>query len=86
MAEYIKGITIEFGANTEKLNKALGKFQGKLNKTQTELRQINRSLKFNPRNTVLLSQKFDLLEKNIQQTEKKLKALKTMQGRKEEAM
>lgn len=81
MAEYIKGITIEFGANTEKLNKALGKFQGKLNKTQTELRQINRSLKFNPRNTVLLSQKFDLLEKNIQQTEKKLKALKTMQGR-----
>lgn len=81
MAGYIKGITIEFGANTEKLNKGLGKLQGRLNKTQSELKQIDRMLRFNPGNTTLLSQKFKLLSANVTQTEKKLNALRTMQNR-----
>lgn len=81
MAGYIKGITIEFGANTEKLNKALGKLQGKLNKTQAELKQIDRSLRFNPRNTTLLQQKFKLLQTQVTQTSRKLDALKKMQAR-----
>ena len=81
MAGYIKGITIEFGANTEKLNKALGKLQGKLNKTQAELKQIDRSLRFNPRNTTLLQQKFKLLQTQVTQTSRKLDALRKMQAR-----
>lgn len=79
MAGYIKGITIEFGANTTKLNKALSNVNGKLNKTQAELKQVNRALKFNPGNTTLLKQKFDLLQKTVSQTEKKLQGLKAMQ-------
>lgn len=81
MAGYIKGITIEFGANTTKLNKALSNVNGKLNKTQAELKQVNRSLKFNPRNATLLKQKFDLLKQSVTQTEKKLQGLKAMQAR-----
>ena len=81
MAGYIKGITIEFGANTTKLNKALNNVNGKLNKTQAELKQVNRSLKFNPRNATLLKQKFDLLKQSVSQTEKKLQGLRAMQKR-----
>ena len=81
MAGFIKGITIEFGANTTKLNKALANVNGKLNKTQAELKQVNRSLKFNPRNTTLLNQKLNLLKATVTQTEKKLKGLKAMQAR-----
>lgn len=81
MAGYIKGVTIEFGANTEKLNRAIGKLQGKLNKTQAELKQIDRSLRFNPRNVTLLEQKFKLLQQNVTQTTRKLDALKRMQAK-----
>lgn len=81
MAGMIKGITIEFGANTEKLNKALGNVQGKLNKTQAELKQVNRALKFNPGNTTLLKQKFDLLSRTVSDTQRKLTGLQQMQKR-----
>ena len=81
MADYIKGIEIKLSADTSQLNGALGKFQGKLNKTQKELKEINTSLRFNPRNTTLLSQKFSLLQKNVKQTEAKLKGLQSLQKR-----
>ena len=81
MAGYIKGITIEFGADVSKLNAGLKKAQGTINKTQAELRQINQALKFNPRNTTLLKQKFDLLKLSVTQTEDKLKQLRAMQAK-----
>jgi len=80
MAGYIKGITIEFGADTTKLNAALSKTNGALNKTQSELKQVNRSLKFNPGNTTLLNQKMKLLEQSVQQTRDKLNGLRQMQN------
>ena len=79
MAGYIKGITIEFGADTSKLNGALKKTQGTINKTQAELKQINRALKFNPGNATLLRQKFELLQQSVKETSLKLKQLKDMQ-------
>ena len=79
MAGYIKGVTIEFGANTEKLNSALKQTQGTINKTQAELKQINRALKFNPGNTTLLRQKFELLQQSVGETRAKLNQLKQMQ-------
>lgn len=81
MAGYIKGITIEFGADVSQLNGALKKTQGALNKTQSELKQVNRSLKFNPGNTTLLRQKFELLQKSVAETEGKLKQLRAMQSK-----
>lgn len=79
MAGMIKGITIEFGANTEKLNAALKKTNGNLSKTQAELRSINHALKFNPTSATLLKQKFDLLKRAVSESETKLKQLKQMQ-------
>lgn len=79
MAGYIKGITIEFGADTTKLNSALKQTQGSLNKTQSELKQVNNALKFNPGNTTLLKQKFDLLQQSVSGTRAKLKQLEDLQ-------
>ena len=81
MAGYIKGITISFGADVSQLNAGLKKAQGTINKTQAELKQINQALKFNPRNTTLLKQKFDLLKLSVTQTEDKLKQLRAMQAK-----
>ena len=81
MAGFIKGITIEFGADVSGLNGALKKTQGVLNKTQAELKQVNRALKFNPGNTTLLKQKFELLQQSVKETQNKLKQLKDMQRR-----
>lgn len=81
MAGYIKGITIEFGADVSQLNAGLKKAQGTINKTQAELKQINQALRFNPRNTTLLKQKFDLLKLSVTQTEDKLKQLRAMQSK-----
>lgn len=79
MAGYIKGITIEFGADTTKLNAALKKTNGDLNKTQAELKSITHALKLNPSSATLLKQKFDLLKRSVSETETKLKQLKDMQ-------
>ena len=79
MAGLIKGITIEFGADTSQLNNALKKTQGTINKTQAELKQINRSLRFNPGNTTLLKQKFELLQQSVKETSTKLNQLRQMQ-------
>ena len=81
MAGYIRGVTIEFGADTTKLNGALKKTQTTINKTQAELKQINRALKFNPGNATLLQQKFKLLSASVEQTEGKLKQLREMQAK-----
>lgn len=84
MAGLIKGITIEFGANTQKLNKALGGIQGQLNKTNSELKQVDNALKFNPGNTTLLKQKFDLLKQSVVDTKAKLQQLEEMQQQMDE--
>lgn len=81
MAGYIKGITIEFGADVTKLNAGLKKAQGTINKTQAELKQINQSLRFNPRNATLLKQKMDLLRLSVTQTRDKLEQLRAMQAK-----
>ena len=79
MAGYIKGVTIEFGADVTKLNDSLGKVQGRLSKTQSELKAVNTALKFRPGNTTLLQQKFKLLEQAVGQTTAKLNGLRAMQ-------
>ena len=79
MAGAIKGITIEFGANTEKLNQALKKTNGELSKTQAELKSVNYMLKIKPTSATLLKQKFDLLNRAVNETSTKLKQLRQMQ-------
>ena len=75
----IKGITIEFNGDTTKLDKALREVRSSTKGIDKELQQVNKALKFNPKNTELLAQKQELLKQKVQQTEKSVKDLKNMQ-------
>ena len=68
MANRIKGITIEIGANTVKLTDALKEVDTRLKSTQTQLRDVNKLLKLDPKNTELLAQKQTLLSSAIKDT------------------
>ncbi len=76
----INGITIRFGADYSPLDKALKEINSTSSSLNGELKQVNKLLKFDPGNTVLLSQKQELLSKSIQNTETKLKGLKEAQS------
>ena len=75
----IKGITIEIAGNTAPLNKALEDVNKKSRSLQSELRQVERLLKMDPKNTELLAQKQKLLGEAIQNSSEKLNRLKTAQ-------
>lgn len=68
MANRIKGITIDIGANTVKLTDALKNVDKQLKSTQAELNDVNRLLKLDPKNTELLRQKQALLKSAIADT------------------
>jgi len=72
----IRGITIEIGGDTTKLGKAIEESEQKSKSLQTELREIDRALKFDPSNVELLAQKQTVLTQNIEATSKKLDTLK----------
>lgn len=75
----IKGITIEIGGNTTKLESALKSVDKQVYGLNSDLKNLNQALKLDPHNTELLSQKYDVLQRNIAETEKRLQALKTAQ-------
>ena len=77
MARKIKGITVEIGGDTTKLDKALSDTNKSLGETQRSLRDVERLLKLDPKNTVLLEQKQRLLADAVSDTSKKLETLKT---------
>lgn len=80
MAGRIKGITIEINGDTKGLDKALSSVNSSANKTQSELRDVNKLLKLDPGNTELVAQKQKLLAQAISQTGDKLKTLKDAQA------
>lgn len=76
----IKGITIEIEGKTDKLNNSLKGIDSQLNKTQTSLRDVDKLLKLNPRNTELLRQKQKQLQTSIEQTKTRLNKLREAQS------
>lgn len=75
----IKGITIEIGGNTTKLENALKDVNKVVYNTNTELKNLEKALKLDPKNTELLAQKQELLSKNIKATTDRLNTLKEAQ-------
>lgn len=75
----IKGITIEIGGNTTKLEDALRGVSKTIYSLNGDIRNLNQALKLDPKNTELLSQKQELLKKNIEATTERLEKLKTAQ-------
>ena len=76
MANIIKGLTIEIGGDTTELGKALESVNTKSDALSEELREINRQLKFDPKNTELLAQKQKVLADAVETASEKLKKLK----------
>lgn len=68
----IAGITIEIGADTQKLTDAIKKFEKQVSSAKGSLRDINKLLKGDPTNTELLTQKQKALTEAIDGTKKKL--------------
>lgn len=79
MAGRIKGIMIEIGGDTTGLDKALKSVNSSITKTQSALNDVNRLLKLDPSNTVLVAQKQQLLLQAVSQTKEKLEALESAQ-------
>lgn len=75
----IKGITIEIGGNTTKLEKALEGVDKQVYSLNSDLKSLNSALKLDPKNTELLAQKQDVLRRNIQATTERLNTLKEAQ-------
>ena len=65
MADRIKGITIEIGGDTTKLSTALKGVNKEIKSTQDQLKDVDRLLKLDPKNTELLRQNQVLLKQAI---------------------
>jgi len=77
MANRIKGITVEIGGDTTKLQTALKGVNTQIKSTQSQLRDVEKLLKLDPGNTELLAQKHRLLGDAVKETKEKLETLKT---------
>jgi phage-related minor tail protein len=79
MAETIRGISVQIGADTTGLSKALSDVNKRSRDIQSELKQVEKLLKLDPGNTELLAQKQKLLSDAITNTSQKLNTLRTAQ-------
>jgi hypothetical protein len=75
----IKGITISLDGETKGLDKALSGVNKTTRDLQSELRDVEKLLKFSPDNVELLAQKQKLLNDQVENTTKKLDTLKNAQ-------
>lgn len=76
MTDRIKGITIEIDGDASGLSKTLSGVNGQIKSTQSQLKDVERLLKLDPKNTELLRQRQELLAKAVGETREKLDALK----------
>ncbi len=86
MAGRIQGITVEIGGDTTKLQTALKGVNTEIRNTQSQLRDVDKLLKLDPRNTELLAQKHRLLGDAVKETKEKLETLKTAAEQAEQAL
>lgn len=76
----IKGITIEIDGNTSKLVDSLKEVNKQIRNTQSDLRDVEKLLKLDPGNVELLTQKHEMLGKEVENTKEKLQKLKDAQA------
>lgn len=75
----IRGITIELGADASGISNALHEVNSELSSTQKQLKDVDRLLKLDPKNTELLEQKQRLLGESVEGTKNKLEQLEKAQ-------
>lgn len=74
--ETYKGITIEFKGKTDQLGASLRDIDKEARTVNSELSEINKGLKLDPKNVDLMSQKFTKANEAIEATKKRLEVLK----------
>lgn len=84
MASTIKGITVKIAGDTIDLQKSLKAVQSSSASLQRELTAIDKQLKFDPENTVLLAQKQEVLKEQIDKSQSALSQLLDVQDQVEE--
>lgn len=84
MASTIKGIVVKIAGDTMDLQKSLKAVQSSSASLQSELSAVNRQLKFDPENTVLLAQKQEVLKEQIENSKSALDRLLEVQNQVEE--
>lgn len=84
MAGNIKGIKIEIDGDTQPLQKALKNVNKAATDATQELKQIDKALKFDTGNVTLLTQKQEVLQKQVSTTKEKLETLRQAQSQVEQ--
>ena len=84
MAGNIKGIKIEIDGDTQPLQTALKGINKESVNATNELKQIDKALKFDTGNVTLLTQKQEVLQKQVGTTREKLETLRQAQSQVEE--
>ena len=82
----IKGITIEIGGDTTKLESALKNVNREIKDTESKLKDVNKLLKMDPGNSDLLAQKYKTLQQEISATKDKLITLKEASKQADQAL
>ena len=77
----IKGITVEINGDTRNLTSALKNVNGAIVTTKNDLKQVERLLKLDPKNTELLAQKQRLLSQRVEATANKLQKTAASQAK-----
>ena len=80
MAGNLRGITIEIGGNTTKLGNAIKDSEKKSIDLASELKDVNKLLKFDTSNVDLLKNKQEILTAQVTSTTEKLETLKSVQS------
>lgn len=85
MGNNIKGITIEIGGSTQKLDQALKGNEKIAKSLQEQLKAVNTALKLDPTNMEAARKKQELLSDAVENTKEKLTTLKEAQEKAKEA-
>lgn len=78
-AKTIKGITVEINGNATGLGKVLKEVEKQSSGLNNNLKAVNKALKLDPTNTVLLAEKQKILAEAVDTTKEKLETLKSVQ-------
>ncbi len=84
MAGTIKGISVKISGDTVDLKDSMKDIEKISKSLQSELNLVNKQLKFDPSNSVLLAQKQEILEEKIANTKESLAKLESVQKQVEE--
>ena len=79
MNSKVKGLIVEIGGDTSGLLTSIKNAEKVINSFGSELKEINKLLKFDPKNKTLLDQKSTALSESIESTKVKLEGLKKSQ-------